>query len=112
MVSDDFRDYVAEQLRRAGSYAITHRAMFGGVGIYADGLFFALMHDDMLYFKSDETTIPDFEARGMGPFHPYDDERTMPYHQVPGDLLEDPAELGGWMEKAVDVARRKKAKKK
>jgi DNA transformation protein len=37
-VSDDFRDFVLEQLALAGS--VTPRAMFGGVGLYLDGLFF------------------------------------------------------------------------
>ena len=36
--------------------------MFGGVGIYANGLFFALIDDDVLYLKGDETLKPEFEA--------------------------------------------------
>nr|NIP80091.1 transcriptional regulator [Gemmatimonadota bacterium]NIQ54991.1 transcriptional regulator [Gemmatimonadota bacterium]NIU75186.1 transcriptional regulator [Gammaproteobacteria bacterium]NIX45007.1 transcriptional regulator [Gemmatimonadota bacterium]NIY09231.1 transcriptional regulator [Gemmatimonadota bacterium] len=43
MVSDDYRDFVLDQLRRATPAAVTWRAMFGGIGVYADGLFFALM---------------------------------------------------------------------
>ena len=53
-VSDDFRDFVLEQLAPAGR--VTPRAMFGGVGLYLDGLFFALIDDDTLYFKADEST--------------------------------------------------------
>lgn len=109
MVTDDFRDFALEQLRRATPATITHRAMFGGVGIYADGLFFALMADDLLYFKVDDTNRGDFEARGTGPFLPYGDpDRPMSYWQLPGEALEDPAELGVWVERAIDVARRAK----
>lgn len=109
MVTDDFRDFALEQLRRATPAAITHRAMFGGVGVYADGLFFALMDDDLLYFKVDETNRGDFEARGSGPFLPYGDpDRPMRYWQLPGEVLEDPEELGGWVERALAVARRAK----
>lgn len=108
MVTDDFRDFVLEQLRRATPAAITHRAMFGGVGIYADGLFFALIDDDLLYLKADETTRGDFEARGTGPFLPYGDPaRPMRYWQLPEDVLEETEELGLWVERAVAVARRR-----
>lgn len=109
MVSDDFREFVLEQLRRATQAAVTHRAMFGGVGVYADGLFFAILDDDTTYFKADERTREAFEARGMGPFLPYGDPaRPMGYYQLPPDALEDPAELGGWVDDAVAVARRAK----
>jgi TfoX/Sxy family transcriptional regulator of competence genes len=41
--------------------------MFGGVGIYAGNLFFALIADDTVYFKVDAATRPQFEERGMAP---------------------------------------------
>ena len=87
-------------------------AMFGGVGLYAGEHFFALIADDTLYFKVNESTRPDFEARGMGPFRPFGDAGgTMQYYQVPEDLLEDPDALRPWVEKAVEVARQKKARR-
>lgn len=110
MVSDDYRDFVLEQLRRATPAAITHRAMFGGVGLYADGVFFALLADDATYLKTDEVTRGAFEARGMGPFLPYGDpDRPMRYHELPADLLEEPGELESWIDQAVAVARRSKS---
>lgn len=113
MVSDDFRDFALEQFRRATPAAITHRAMFGGVGVYADGLFFALMADDLVYFKVDDTNRGDFEARGTGPFLPYGDpDRPMSYWQLPGEVLEEPTELGFWVARAVDVARRARRAKR
>ena len=105
-VSAEYRDWVVEQLRTHGP--ITHRSMFGGVGLYMDGLFFALIDDDVLYFKVDDVNRPDFEAAGSGPFRPYGDERTMQYYEVPADVLEDRPALGAWAAKAVDVARRAK----
>ena len=86
--------------------------MFGGVGIYAGALFFALVDDDTLYFKVDDTNRPDFEARGMRPFRPYgDDGEVMQYYEVPADLLEDPEALRPWVDKSVAVAGRKKARR-
>jgi DNA transformation protein len=110
-VSSSFQVLVLDQLSRAIT-RIRARPMFGGVGIYSGDLFFALIADDTVYFKADESTRPEFEARGMGPFRPFGEEGgTMQYYQLPEDLLEDPDALRPWAEKAVAIARRSKAKR-
>ncbi len=110
-VSSTFRTFVVEQLSRVVP-RVRARSMFGGVGIYAGDLFFALIADDTLYFKVDESNRPDFQARGMGPFRPYGEEgEVMQYYEVPEDLLEEPDALRPWAEQAVAVARRKKGKR-
>lgn len=109
-ISSGYRDFVVEMLGHVAS--ITSKSMFGGVGLYADGYFFALIADDRLYFKVDDSNRPDFESAGMGPFRPYDDERAMKYYEVPVDVLEDVEELRRWVEKAVAVARAAKKGKK
>jgi DNA transformation protein len=107
-VSPSFRVFALEQLQRTIA-GVRARNMFGGVGIYAGGLFFALIADDTLYFKVDESTRADFEARAMGPFRPYgEDGEVMQYYQVPEELLEDPEALRPWAERAIGVARRAK----
>ncbi len=104
-VSPSFRDFVLEQLARTTS-TIRARSMFGGVGIYAADLFFALMADDTLYFKVDDDTRGEFVACGMGPFRQYGDAgEVMQYYEVPEDVLEDPAVLGEWVKAAITVAR-------
>lgn len=109
-VSQSFRTFILEQLGRHVR-GVRARNMFGGVGIYADDFFFALIDDDTLYFKVDESNRPEFEARGMGPFQPYGEEgETMGYYRVPDDLLEDSEALAQWAEKAIAVAGRAKAK--
>jgi DNA transformation protein and related proteins len=108
-VRSSFQILVLDQLSRAIP-GIRARSMFGGVGIYSGQLFFALIADDVLYFKVDESTRPDFEARGMGPFRPFGDEGgTMKYYQLPEDLLEDPEALRPWAEKAVAIAGQKRS---
>ena len=85
-VSQTFRDWVREQL--APSVPKLHdRSMFGGVGIYAGELFFALLDNDRLYLKVDDSNRADFVAAGMGPFQPFgDDPMTManysPWHFI------------------------------
>ncbi len=107
-VSPHFRDFVLEQLAPAGR--VTPRTMFGGVGLYLDGLFFALIDDDTLYFKADDVTRTRYEQAGSRPFCPYPDEpdKAMGYWQVPGEVLEDPDEVATWAREAMAVALAKK----
>ncbi len=107
-VSPSYRQFVVDSLERVVD-GIRAKSMFGGVGLYAGELFFALIDDDTLYLKVDAATRGDFEARGMGPFRPFGEEgEVMQYYELPAELLEEPDELRGWVEKAVEVARRAK----
>jgi DNA transformation protein and related proteins len=107
-VSGSFRAFALEQLQRTVPQ-VRARSMFGGVGVYAGDLFFALMDDDILYFKVDASTRGRFEERGMGPFRPYGDGgEVMQYYEVPADVLEDVELLTSWVEASVAVARKAK----
>ena len=109
-VSPSFRTFALEQLSRTTS-GIRARSMFGGVGIYAADLFFALLAENTLYFKVDDTTRKTFVARGMRPFLPYGEEgEVMHYYEVPEEVLEDPEALRPWVEAALAVARNAKRK--
>jgi hypothetical protein len=44
------------------------RRMFGGAGIYREGLMFALVFDGAIFLKVDEASIPEFEREGSRPF--------------------------------------------
>ena len=111
-VSESYRTFVLDQLGRVIE-RVRIKRMFGGAGVYAGEFFFALIDDDVLYLKVDDTNRPDFVARGMGPFSPFGEGgEVMQYYQVPEDLLEDPEELKPWVEKAILAAVRKKKKKK
>jgi DNA transformation protein len=107
-VNPSFRTFVLEQLSRVDP-RVRSRSMFGGVGIYSGELFFALIDEDTLFFKVDDSNRADFIAQGMRPFQPDGPAgEIMQYYEVPPDLLEDTEALRSWMEKAVDVARRKR----
>jgi DNA transformation protein and related proteins len=109
-VSDSYREFVLEQLGRVAS--VIGKSMFGGVGIYAQGLFFALIAEDRLYFKVDDTTRPEFEQLGMEPFRPFGEDSAMGYYEVPADVVEDSVCLAAWMKKAIDVAAKARINKK
>lgn len=105
-VSDEYLAYVIDQLECLGS--IRPRRMFGGAGLYFEGLFFAVVADDVLYFKVDDSNRPDYEAEGMEAFRPFPDKSmVMGYYQVPIDVLESKETIRDWAEKALRVAERK-----
>lgn len=103
-VSEGFRQFVLDQLEPLG--AVFPRSMFGGVGLYYDGVFFGIIAGDVLYLKVDDRNRRDYEAAGMPPFKPYAHRpATMQYHAVPVGVLESPSELEAWVRKAIAVAR-------
>jgi DNA transformation protein len=103
-VSEGYLTYVLDQLRPIVP-ALRVRRMFGAVGLYATDLFFAIVDDDLLYLKVDDTTRPDYEARGMPPFRPFEMHASMNYSQLPEEILEEREALQLWTSRAIDVAR-------
>jgi DNA transformation protein len=90
------------------------RNMFGGAGIYADGVMFAILVEDTLYLKADEVSARDFAAEDKGPFTYRPKDRrpvAMSYWEVPDRLLDDPAELAIWARRAHAIAAAGKAKR-
>jgi DNA transformation protein len=109
-VTDSFRDFVIEQLEQAAR-DIRAKRMFGGVGLYAGKLFFAVIDNDILYFKVDDQTRPGYIKRKLKPFSPYGDEQqSMQYYEVPIGVLEDVDALKTWAADAVAAAGRAKTK--
>ena len=85
--------------------------MFGGVSIYASGVLFALVDDDVLYLKADSSTKARFEAEGLGPFT-YDGKTgpvAMSYWRAPERLYDEPDDMLEWAREAIGVARHSKA---
>ena len=111
-VKSSFADYVVNDLM-GDMEGIKARAMFGGHGIYKDGFFIAIIVEDELYFKVDDSNRKDFQACGSEPFtyRAKGNKRvTMSYWKLPLEVMEDRDKLREWTDKAVKVAR--KAKKK
>lgn len=82
------------------------RRMFGGAGIYAGDLLFAVIgSDNRLFFKADATTRARYLAAGMERWEHGE------YYKLPADALEDPDDLRSWLDDALAVARSKPGKK-
>jgi DNA transformation protein and related proteins len=96
--------YLLEQLDNVS--ALRSRRMFSGVGLYSGDLFFGLVHDDTLFFKTDGSNSADYIAREMPKFMPFPDrpKAVMSYYQVPADVIEDAETLIAWARRSVAVA--------
>lgn len=103
-VSREFLAFVLDQLGPLGPVVPQH--MFGGVGLYHQGLFFGIVADDTLYFKVDDLTRPRYQAAGSAAFDPYHDGRaSFRYFTVPIQVLEDRDALSAWARDAVAAGR-------
>jgi len=112
----EFVDLVLENLRAFGE--VTTRRMFGGWGLYRDGVFFALIAQDTLYFKSDDENRAQFERSSPGPFvFEKKGERIVThYYAAPEDAFEDPQVMARWARlgyaAALRAARRPRSRRK
>jgi DNA transformation protein len=95
---DGFKDFVLDQLSELPG--LTHRAMFGGYGLYCGRVFFGIVHKSRLYFKTNATTAPRYREREMKPFRPNAKQTLNTYYEVPVDVLEDAGELTIWAQQA------------
>ncbi|HFC04708.1 MAG TPA: TfoX family protein, partial [Rhizobiales bacterium] len=103
--SSELAQLVLEQLSDFGP--VTSKRMFGGVGFFRAGLMFALLADDVFYLKSDDKTMPDFEAENLESFG-YESKtgrRTiMSYTRAPERVFDDGQEMVEWAQKALEAA--------
>ena len=104
---DEFARFVAELFASLGS--ISTRRMFGGHGIYCDGLMFALIADEVLYLKADEVSQPHYQAAHCTPFvYPMRGKPVaMSYWRIPDEALESPALAAPWGRRALESALRR-----
>lgn len=106
------REFVAHLVDRLGRLGEVHaRAMFGGHGLYLDGLMFALVASDTLYLKVDDGTRDRYRAEGLEPFKPSEDKpMTMSYYPLPEEVFEDQDAFVDWAREAFAAAMRGRRK--
>jgi DNA transformation protein len=103
--------WILEQL--AALPDLRSNRMFGGIGLYSDELFFGLIDDDTLFFKTDDSNVAAYRERNMPRFMPFPDRpaAALGYHQVPADVIEDAQTLVQWARLSVTVAAAAQARK-
>jgi DNA transformation protein and related proteins len=107
-----FRDRAVSHLNQVAP--VTARGMFGGYGLYSEGVMFALIAYDQLYFKVDEGNRQDYVEAGTSPFvyARQGKEYAMSYYQLPPSVYDDLASLAEWVDRALAAARRSKRSKR
>ena len=102
---DDYADYIVDKLSGLGD--VHSRAMFGGHGIFNEGLMFALISDGVLYFKVDDSNREMYEKAGSSKF-----PHGISYWEVPTEVFEDMSLLYEWANISIGIAQAKAKKKK
>lgn len=89
--------------------ALSARRMFGGYGIYHDGVMIGLISDGVLYLKVDDQSRERFRAADSGPFLYTRRGETVPtsYWSVPEVAMESPQDMRPWLVLAYEAALRK-----
>jgi len=93
----------------AGLGRVGIRRMFGGKGIYHEGVIIAVEVDGELMLKADAVSAPDFESAGSRQWTytgKHGKRVAMPYWTVPENAFDDPDEMKGWAQKAYEAALR------
>lgn len=108
--SQEFADYVTGQM--AGLGPVSARRMFGGFGLYHQGLMFALIVDDQLYLKSDGESLDEFLLAGCRPFTYQARGRdvSLRYYEAPADAFDEAELMCDWARRAFAAALRAQAR--
>lgn len=110
-MSDDFVDYVMELFGPFGT--VVARRMFGGHGVYLDGLMFAIVSADALYLKADAMNRVEFEQAACEIFGYTRNGRraTLNFFRAPEAAMDSPELMLPWARTAYAAALRANAKK-
>lgn len=105
-VSESYKQFIDEQLDLIeGVYG---KKMFGGVGYFVDGKIFACIMGGVLRLKTDENTSKKYSDKGMEAYKVPGKKMTMPYFEVPQEILENKELLREWSLEALEISKKKK----
>lgn len=107
----EFVSYVVDLMQSVGP--VHAKGMFGGHGIYFEGLMFGLVANGVLYLKVDKETESEFKDRGLEAFafSKKGKEFKMSYYEAPEETLENSEEMSLWANKAYGAALRAASRK-
>lgn len=108
----EFANFIVELM--AGWAPVQARPMFGGFGVYRDGLMFAILIEEILYLKVDDESEPLFAQRGLARFSYESKGRTasLRYCEAPPEAYDEAVHMATWARLAYDCAVRQQNKKK
>ncbi len=106
MRDESFKDYVLDLFTDFGNVDV--KSMFGGWGLYKDGIIFSIIINGELYLKVGDSNRKDYEDYGSRPFE-YErkgKQVALPYWLLPEEIMEDRERLWQWTQKSVDLNRK------
>lgn len=106
-------DWVAEAMGPVGP--VTHRPMMGGATLYCDGVVFAIVAGDALWFKADGVSDGAWDAAGCARFtYEMGEGRTgsMNYRRAPDEVYDDADEMRRWAALALEAGARGPVRRK
>ena len=112
VASETYADFLREQLAPLGRLSL--RRMFGKTGVFCDGVMFAMVTDNTLYFRVDEQNREIFKEAESSPPLNYAKGGAMidlSFWRVPERLFDEPDELITWARAALAAAHRVAAKR-
>jgi DNA transformation protein len=105
---NEFVDHLQDVFQLFGPIEV--RRMFGGHGVFHQGLMFGLVSDDLLYLKTDAGNASHFESLGLSPFE-YSRKgklTKLSYYLAPDAVMDDRAEAANWARRSFEAALRGK----
>ena len=101
-INESYTTYVKDQLSTFGE--VEFKKMFGGIGIFKNGIMFGKIGGDTFRLKVDQSNQKQFEDKGMKPFYSEKKKKGMPYWEVPADVLENRSVLAEWAKQSYEIA--------
>lgn len=101
-LSNTYLEYAIVSLSRVAK--VTYRRIFNGATVYHQGVQFALIVNNHLYFRADDCSRPLYQQQGMPSLQPRGVSLQSDFYQLPDSLLSDPDELRHWVRIAVETA--------
>ncbi len=102
---DNLTTYLLELLVPLGP--VSARRMFGGVGLFQNGMMFGLIARDELFLKVGDGNRAAYEAAGQAPFSyatKHGSHTIGSYWRCPPELLDDAETFQAWARQAVEAA--------
>src|SRR6476469_3694789 len=112
VASETYADFLREQLAPLGHLSL--RRMFGKTGVFCNGVMFAMVTENTLYFRVDELNRVTFkEAEAFPPlnYEKKGDTIDLAFWRVPERLFDEPDEFVAWAQAALAAAHRVAAKR-
>ena len=113
-ISIEQREYVAHIVDLLQFFGpVESKSLFGGFGVFLEGLMFGLIAGNELYLKVDGQNRQDYKDLGLQAFsfRKNGKQFKMSYYQTPQEAMEDAELLSVWASNAYGAAMRAAAKK-